>query len=327
MLSIITPVYNVSSYLPATIESILGQSYRDFELILIDDGSSDNSYEICRSYASEDSRIRLVRQANKGVSAARNLGVKLAKGEIIGFVDGDDLIEPDMYQLMIYIMNDSGADIVQCCHDRTDKVLNSCGGMVISNYHCVGGSDFIHRMFTKTGGEYTNQIALWSKIYKKELFEGVFFPVGQTYEDEHETYKICFKAYKIAITDAVLYHYISRENSIITGVTPKKMLDKQNALCYRVQWMALYMPDLYEKCLGYFNNYSKHIICQLWKIDKKACDNAIRLLLMTTNNEQDKLSIYDRFYYILLNHNICKKWILKNDFVPIQNFLSIIKKY
>lgn len=113
-LSIIVPVYKVEPYLPKCIDSILSQTFTDFELILIDDGSPDRCGEICEEYAAKDDRIVVIHQANKGVSAARNAGLDIAKGKYIGFVDSDDWIEPEMYEKMVSVSKETNTDIVIC---------------------------------------------------------------------------------------------------------------------------------------------------------------------------------------------------------------------
>lgn len=326
LLSIITPVYNVDPYLEATIKSILSQSYRDFELILVDDGSTDGSADICRKYAAEDSRVKVVTQVNQGVSVARNKGLEVAKGDLIGFVDSDDLIAVNMYQRMIDVMEQSQADVVQCCHDRIWSSDRSDTTASEAPYECITGQEFVKRMFKKRGADYTNQVALWSKIYKRGFIEKTIFPVGQTYEDEQETYKICYSAKRIALIDDVLYHYIKRENSIITGIAPRKMLDKQKSLFDRLQWLPQREPSLELQCLTTFSEYSKQISCQLWKADdKEHCEKTITLLLTGVNKYWSKLNCYDRLYVWMLRRNIGKSWILGADFAPIQKIISKIR--
>ena len=123
-LSIIIPIYNVERYLEETINSVLKQTFTDFELILVDDGSTDNSGKICDKYAQKDSRVKVIHKPNGGVSSARNAGVDNATGEFIGFVDSDDIISEVMYEGMINIAEKYGADIVQCTHVREISDLN-----------------------------------------------------------------------------------------------------------------------------------------------------------------------------------------------------------
>ena len=125
MLSIIMPVYNAAKYLAGAVDSVLHQTFHKFELILVDDGSSDGSGELCDALASTDSRIRVIHQANAGVAAARNVGLDAAIGEYIGWVDSDDLVHPEMYRIMLTLMEQYSADIVQCV--VTIRILVPCG--------------------------------------------------------------------------------------------------------------------------------------------------------------------------------------------------------
>ena len=120
-LSIIVPVYKVEKYLPKCLDSILAQTFTDFELILIDDGSPDRCGDICDEYAAKDDRLIVIHQENKGVSAARNAGLDIARGEYIGFVDSDDWIEPEMYETMLATAKESEAEIVACGANHSDE--------------------------------------------------------------------------------------------------------------------------------------------------------------------------------------------------------------
>lgn len=321
-LSIIIPVYNVAQWLPDTIESVLIQSFRDFELILVDDGSTDGSGEICDRYAEKDSRVRVIHQKNAGVSAARNAGVAAAAGKYIGFVDSDDIIETDMYAVMMALAVKYHADIVQCRHDRANA-LN--GAKRSDDTETMNGETFVRRMFTKRGSDYTNQVALWSKIYRCGLFKGIVFPVGRVYEDEQETYKLCLKAQRIVETPDVLYHYIKRENSIITGVSAKKMLDKQQALLDRLDYLPRRMPELEKQCCESFLRFSENILCQLYLAgEKTAVDQAIAVLLSQRKRLKPWMNQYERLYLPMLK--IAKRWILGNDFEPIQRRIGRCSK-
>ena len=321
-LSIIVPVYNVSGWLPETVDSILAQTLRDFELILVDDGSTDGSGEICDCYAAKDSRVVVIHQKNAGVSAARNAGVAAARGDFIGFTDSDDIIEADMYQVLMSLAEKHNADVVQCQHDRSGA-LN--GASRAQKVRVMTGQEFVRRMFTKIRGDYTNQVALWSKIYKKELFEGIIFPVGQVYEDEQETYKLCLKAVRLVETDDILYHYIKRENSIITGVSARKRLDKQKALADRLHYLPDRCPELAKACARSYINYCQMMLCRLYEAgEKEAVRQGIRAMKAEKKHLKVAFSRYDRLYWPFLGR--LDGWILKNDFAPIQNMLAKVKK-
>ena len=323
-LSIIIPVYNVSKYLKFTLDNVLLQEYTNYELILVDDGSTDGSGKICDDYAKHDFRIKVIHQENQGVSVARNTGVSAATGEYIGFVESDDLIEPSMFNILMSIAIAENADIVQCRHNRNSKVNDV-------SYSCqkkiVDGKTFVRNIFSFSGGEYTNQVALWSKIYKKKLFSNIHFPEGRTYEDEHETYKLCLHASKIVLIPDELYHYVKRENSIITGVAPNKMVDKQLALEDRLHYLPAILHDLEKDCAETFWNYSKITMIDLYKNNE---DNTIQIVIDVVMRNKKIIkkfaSRYDRFYINFLNYKLFRKWVFANDFSPVQNIISIIKR-
>ena len=322
-LSIIIPVYNVRQWLEETVNSVLNQTFRDFELILVDDGASDGSAELCDAFAAADSRVRVIHQENAGVSAARNAGLNAARGEFVGWVDSDDIIEADMFQRMLLLAEKYEADIVQCQHDRLG-VLNAAPRS--DKTEILDGADFVRRMFTKQGGEYTNQVALWSKIYRAELWEDIRFPAGHVYEDEMQTYKVCLKAAKIVETKDILYHYVKRENSIITGESHKKMLDKQKALADRLAYLPVKMPEMEAICAQTFLGFSKNILCQMYRQDDaQAVQQGVDLLLQNMGTMKKYASKYDKFYLRRLKRKKGKQWVLSNDFEPIQKMIRRIK--
>lgn len=320
-LSIIIPVYNVAAFLPEAVRSVLDQEFKDFELILVDDGSTDGSGELCDAFALADSRVRVIHQSNAGVSSARNAGLDAAKGDFIGWVDSDDLIERDMFLRMMVLVERYGADIVQCEHDRSDSLNNAERTEAVE---MMDGPTFTRRIFAKQGGRYTNQVALWSKIYKKELWNGIRFPVGQVYEDEQQTYKVCLKAEKIVETEEILYHYIKRENSIITGVSAKKSLDKQMAMLDRLDYLPAVLPDQAENCARSFISYCTKMLCDLYEAgENEAVDRGIRVFLSRKPVLKPWLNKYEKLYLPMLPW--AKRWILGNEFMPIQKVLGRIK--
>ena len=323
LLSIIIPIYNIEKYLSYTLENILEQSFADYELLLIDDGSTDGSTEICDKFARLDSRVCVIHQQNAGVSAARNVGVASAKGKYIGFVDGDDLIEPNMFETLVSLAEKHQADIVQCRHNRACSVQ----GVIISGVErMIDGFTFVRELFDYSGCEYTNQVALWSKIYRRELFSGVIFPNGRTYEDEQETYKICLKANVIVQIPDELYHYVKRENSIITGVSAKKILDKQLALIDRLEYLPKRIPELKENCARNLLNYSERMMCQLYRTGDI---NTLKIIVDNTMDCKSLLSPYfNKFeivYFLLFRLGLGHRWVLSNEFEPLQRILSKIK--
>lgn len=170
-LSVIVPVYNVEKYLPKCIDSILAQTFTDFELILIDDGSPDRCGEICDEYAAMDSRIIVIHQQNKGVSAARNAGLEIAKGKYIGFVDSDDWIEPEMYQILIATANETASELVICGSKQRDE----SGAFLRNDFPGEGVYD--REQLLKALYSVPNPLGgiLWNKLFKREIVGSLRF--------------------------------------------------------------------------------------------------------------------------------------------------------
>lgn len=209
MISVIMPVYNVAQYLPQSIESVLNQDYDKLELILIDDGSKDESGAICDSYAARDSRVRVIHQENGGAAAAKNAGLRIAAGEYLSFVDSDDYLEPDVYGYMVEVLTSSGADAAQFAfrdvyRNRTEDQIVNHGRTV------VDGKDYLVR-FTK---DWTCSL-LWNKLYKRKLYDGVFFEEGHKIDDEYFTYQGFLKPCKVVCDDRIIYNYRKRSSSVM----------------------------------------------------------------------------------------------------------------
>lgn len=208
-LSVIVPVYNVEQYIHKCIDSILNQELQDFELVLIDDGSPDNSGKICDEYAEKDNRIKVIHQANGGVSKARNVGLDAASGEYISFIDPDDWIDKGMYAECISFMTDNNLDIV--CFDVEEVRPNK--SFVRHKYD----SD---KTFTVHEALYEILVdgidnSPCNKIYKSFTWEGVRFPAGRRFEDVATIYKTFHQANKVGYMRKAYYHYFRREGSAI----------------------------------------------------------------------------------------------------------------
>ena len=210
MISLIVPIYNVEKFLPSCIESIMRQTYKNIEIILVDDGSPDSCPQICDEYAEKDERIRVIHQKNKGLSGARNTGIANAQGEYLVFVDSDDTVEPTMVEDLYTYATENDCAIVACgrnyvfedgqviCKitDETSKVYNF--------------EDAMHEMNTFT----LFDMSAWAKIYKKELFESIRFPEGKLSEDYYIAYKLFDMAQSIGYVAKPLYNYLQRQSSI-----------------------------------------------------------------------------------------------------------------
>ena len=221
MISIITPVYNSKEYLNQSIVSVLNQTYSDFELLLIDDGSIDGSSEICDEYAHKDSRIKVIHQKNQGQSVARNRALNIARGDYIAFVDSDDYVHQKMLEVLVLILEKSEADIAVCGHvsgTETDYQWESMS----NQYELYPGKVFLREsVLNKTGRHWL----LWDKLYKRSCFDSIRLPEGRIYEDNATVYKLLYNADTVAVTDDVFYYYFTNENSTVNQSFKSKHLD------------------------------------------------------------------------------------------------------
>lgn len=208
-LSIIVPVYNVKQYIDKCITSILDQSFKDFELILVDDGSTDGSGDVCEAYAKLDHRIRVYHQLNQGQAVARNFAIRKANGDYIGFVDSDDWIQPEMYEHLINAAQNKNADIVVC---RLQTVSEEENVMDILGYEDSFVMDKI-KATTEILLDHKMKSFPVNKIYKKNLFNGLEFPANRYFEDTAIIYKVIYNANLIVTIPYIGYNYRFNPNS------------------------------------------------------------------------------------------------------------------
>lgn len=211
-ISVIVPIYNVEKYLKKCIDSIINQTYSNLEIILVDDGSPDNCGKICDEYQVQDSRIKVIHKKNGGLSDARNAGIKEATGEIISFIDSDDFIDLDMYEYMLNEMQKENADIV-ICGTKIDFEKGKTNIKRAEERKILKSKDALIELNSFKSFD----MAVWNKLYKKEIIEGIFFPVGKKSEDYFVMYQYFDRAKNILILPEAKYHYIQRANSISRG--------------------------------------------------------------------------------------------------------------
>ena len=247
LVSVIVPVYNVEKFLPNCIESIIGQTYSNFELILVDDGSPDSSGSICDKYAESNSKIRVVHQNNAGLSAARNAGIEIAKGDYLTFVDSDDFVLPHFLEVLVKGCEDNQADLSVCAYTRcffNDSVKSIPEKDVIESYECFSNDKMKVFLTTKK-----IRTSAWGKMYKKFLFDNLRFPIGKYNEDEFTTYLTIHLANKIVVSDYKGYVYRFNDNSIMNeAFSPKKMHGVEGCL-ERMRFIEKEYPKL--KKFGY----------------------------------------------------------------------------
>ena len=208
-ISIIVPVYNVEKYLKECIESILSQTYKNIEIILIDDGSTDNSGKICDEYLKKDSRVKVIHKENGGLSDARNTGIEIASGKYIGFVDSDDYIAKDMYDFLYQNIKRENAEISGC--NRFLVYENKIEIYGKKECYEVMDSQRAIEMLCTIG--YIG-VSAYTKLYEAKLFKDIRYPKGKINEDMYTTYKLFDKANRIVYDATPKYYYRQRSGSI-----------------------------------------------------------------------------------------------------------------
>lgn len=259
IISIIVPVYNVEKYLPKCIHSILKQTFTDYELILVNDGSTDQSGDICNQFAELDNRIIVIHKKNEGLSSARNAGIDIARGMFLSFVDSDDYIQEDMHEFLYSILIREDADLAMC------SLYNCYYGKKIKKnptyYNVVNTKDAIRILFES---EFISVNSV-GKLYKKSLFNKVRFPMGKQAEDAFVIVEILIQCQKIAISSEQKYYYWHRNNSITTKKFNKKDFDVIKAYIKNYKIIANKFPDLktvakMRICWAYFFVLDKMIL-------------------------------------------------------------------
>ncbi|MCI9559123.1 MAG: glycosyltransferase [Lachnospiraceae bacterium] len=266
-ISVIIPVYNVENYLKRCIESVIKQTYKNLEIILVDDGSTDHSADICDEYAQKDKRIIVIHKKNGGLSSARNAGIGIATGDFIGFVDSDDYISENMYRNLLALILKGNYDISVCGICRTDgkrKWIKRDRSIVTYK------RDEYLKKILKINSHDPNHFAC-NKLYKKELFEDstVRYPESLTCEDVEGTFRIILKSKKIIESKWVGYYYWINPESITASKYGKNNLDLFQ-ICDHIIRLAInygnpeiiYGAILYKKRI-YFANLCKIAISEI----------------------------------------------------------------
>lgn len=251
LISIIVPIYKVEEYLDACVESLVRQTYERLEIILVDDGSPDRCGLMCDMWAKKDERIRVIHKENGGLSDARNVGMRAATGAYIGFVDSDDVIHPQMYESLLFMMTETDSEI-GCCHLTRD--IAQCT-TTVSKYALQPADtadqnkDDVHtvygtwRVFSKEEAIESLirleciSVTVWNKLYRREVLEYLEFPKGKYHEDEFWTYLVLEKANRIAYTDAPFYGYRERGDSITTQKYTSRHLDFLDGRAGRLEYL------------------------------------------------------------------------------------------
>ena len=241
LISVVVPVYNVEKYLKRCLNSILVQTYSNLEILLIDDGSTDQSGQICDEFAKLDSRIRVLHKNNGGLSDARNVGIEAAKGEYVTFVDSDDYVDEDLIEYLYKMIEQTHTEMSVCINrlynEKTRKFQ-------------IGADDgkkeilTVHESIKRLLYRQNFFVSACAKLYKKDLFLNIRYPKGKLYEDTAVTYKLVLKAGRIAYGRSCKYTYCVRDNSITRSAFNPRQLDLVEAADSAVSDITKRFPDL-----------------------------------------------------------------------------------
>lgn len=253
LISVIVPVYNVEKYLHRCIDSLLGQTYPNLEIVLVDDGSPDHCGKICDEYAKKNKNIKVLHQKNQGLSAARNNGVKISSGEYISFVDSDDFMPMNSISHLYEALKKDQASLAVGNMmfvfegDMVDELQVNAGELRTA---CYNTEEALWRMCYGKGFG----VSSWAKLYSRNLVVENPYPVGMLYEDLALTYKIVAQCEKVVELKEIVYFYFQRENSIVhCSIQPKHLEDGLKAANEELEFMKMNYPAvvpaaLYRRC-------------------------------------------------------------------------------
>ena len=239
-ISVIVPVYKVEPYLDKCISSIVNQTYKNLEIILVDDGSPDNCPAMCDAWADKDSRIRVIHKTNGGLSDARNAGMTVAIGELMAFVDSDDWIAPDMYEHLYRRLAEDNSDIAACGVQMIWEAKTPSRALTREG-NCVLNQEEAMRAIIE---ESWLKQPVWYKLYKTALVRDILFPKGKYHEDVFWSYQAVGRAQKVSVSDRIGYYYLQRGDSIMGEGYSLKRLDAVEAKVQRCAYIQERFPAL-----------------------------------------------------------------------------------
>lgn len=338
IVSIIVPIYKVERYLQQCINSICEQTYEFLQIILVDDGSPDDCGKICDINAERDSRIVVIHKENGGLSSARNAGLDVAEGEYVSFVDADDTIHPQFIEILLGLCLQYECDIAQCdyltvAEDSIKLPINTVQSIKLYN-----NKQAIYKMCcTNEAAKYT---IAWNKVYKKELFRDIRYPLGKIHEDEFTTYLLLWKVRKIAVINLYLYYYLQRETSIMGSAFSVKKLEALAAFKERLEFLKnkqlweeyegtlrtmVVLNKKYDILLKENVNDSAEVCAKLLAEREKEEETLNKLALENSKMpqncpypKQSKIVLYGAGYW----GRIYYKWIKENQFGTVVGWVD-----
>lgn len=245
LVSIIVPVYNVSIYLAEALDSVLAQTYGNLEVIVVDDGSTDGSSAICDEYARRDMRVTVIHQRNMGLSAARNVGLDIMRGDVVAFIDPDDVYSESFVEMMMESLSDTGADMAVCRYEVRYPLgpLGKKRAPQVMPRIAMGTYGRIDALRALADGSLN--VTVWNKIYDRDLWDNVRFPDGQVYEDVSAVYEICSLSSKVCVLNQALYLYRKRPDGITMTTSIENSRDFLASNAYALRFIEEHTPEVF----------------------------------------------------------------------------------
>lgn len=313
LISVIVPIYNVDNYLQECLKSLAEQTYSNLEVIMVNDGSTDNSEAICQEFEKKQSNFFYYYKSNGGLSDARNYGLRKANGEYIGFIDSDDYVSPLFYQVLYNDIIKNDADVSSCAFETYEYSNIVVKSKNLAQYsELYSQEDAIKYLFSNTK-KFRN--FAWNKLYKVECFENINFPVGKLMEDLGTIYKVFLKAKKVSYNPNKLYFYRQRNNSILHNLSESFYKDKLDLELKRFIDLRKAYPKMQENKVNYTNTF-----LELFPFLKKNSD-------LWCDSRQAFCSISCKVINKLGNKKKIKYVLAKISPALYWNIMRIIKRY
>ena len=310
LVSVIVPVYKVQQYLVKCVKSITEQTYKNLEIILVDDGSPDDCPKMCDDFAKKDKRIKVIHKQNGGLSDARNAGTDIATGDFVMYVDSDDYLELNTIEVLYNNLVETDSDV--SFSEYAFVYEDDEGKKITENKLMTYSKKELVHCFSKPGAVYFT--VAWCKLFKREIVGDIRFPVGKLHEDEFTTYKILFNANKVVRTNSTLYRYLQRSGSIMQNKTVKNYLHIFEANVERLEFYKSNAPEEYKE---FAKNYLSAVIFSYMFLmsasgfkEKKHIKQKMKAILKEL--KEDKIEIKSKIkVWLKVNFPSLMAWLYK----------------
>ena len=293
LISVIVAAYNIADFIERGLDSICSQTYRNLEIIVVDDGSTDNTGALCDRFAAKDQRVQVIHKKNGGLAETRNVGAAKARGSYIAFVDGDDWVDPDMYEKMLSALKEQCADVAVCRYRLVYK--SHTDDQSVDRAIVFEGQEALQYYVQETE-EYAIQNAAWNKLYKREIIADLVFPVGKWYEDIMYTTTVLSRAASCVYLDTACYNYIiDREGSIMNAQINSRTFTDQIPTYYE---KTKFLKELGRQDLADIHDYFfyKRLLFFYSQLEKTDIPERDKFLEQLSQIIQDNRDNYARAY-------------------------------